>query len=60
MNHPRPNVAPGAPMQPGIGAPQGGFVPGNNYRMQQPGPMQDPLTYLERTTTNVGTPPMSR
>lgn len=25
---------PGAPMAPGAGAPQGGFVPGNNYRMQ--------------------------
>lgn len=48
---PRP-PHPGAPMQPGVGAPQGGFVPGNNYRMQKN--MHDPLAYLEKTTSNVG------
>ncbi|XP_040575837.2 mediator of RNA polymerase II transcription subunit 28 [Lepeophtheirus salmonis] len=46
-------VMPGAPLQPGLGAPQGGFVPGNNYRMQQQ-PHGGPLAYLERTTTNIG------
>ena len=57
----------GAPMQPGIGAPQGGFVPGNNYRGIPPPqhrmhgmmPSQDPLSYLEKTTSNAG-PPLSR
>jgi len=33
---PQVGVRPGAPLQPGIGAPQGGFVPGNNYRMINP------------------------
>ncbi len=62
-------LTPGAPMQPGIGAPQGGFVPGNTYqRMRMPPagmPMmassasstssgQDPLSYLEKTATSVG------
>ncbi len=37
---PRPAAAPGAPMMPGIGAPQGGFVPGNNYRMMMSQPQQ--------------------
>eukprot|EP00095_Tigriopus_kingsejongensis_P002923 maker-scaffold336_size202805-snap-gene-1.48 protein:Tk02923 transcript:maker-scaffold336_size202805-snap-gene-1.48-mRNA-1 annotation:"hypothetical protein TcasGA2_TC001173" len=54
-------TGPGAPIQPGVGAPQGGFVPGNNYRMQAPmGSNGDHLSYLEKTTTNVGGPPMSR
>eukprot|EP00096_Caligus_rogercresseyi_P014268 TRINITY_DN6766_c0_g2_i1.p1 TRINITY_DN6766_c0_g2~~TRINITY_DN6766_c0_g2_i1.p1 ORF type:complete len:188 (-),score=50.83 TRINITY_DN6766_c0_g2_i1:331-894(-) len=50
---PKHPVRPGAPLVPGIGAPQGGFVPGNNYRMQQQ-THGGPLAYLERTTTNIG------
>ena len=56
---------PGAPMQPGMGAPQGGFVPGNSYRMpvvggprggmmMMGGTGQDPLSYLEKSTGNAG------
>ena len=46
-------LQPGAPMQqPGPGAPPGGFVPGNNYRMNPP--PQSPLAYLEKTTSNLG------
>ncbi len=49
---------PGAPMQPGIGAPQGGFFPGNSYRIPGPGGRaiggQDPLSYLEKSTSNLG------
>ncbi|TRY68414.1 hypothetical protein TCAL_02190 [Tigriopus californicus] len=57
-----PPTGPGAPIQPGVGAPQGGFVPGNNYRMQAVpmGAHGDHLSYLEKTTTNVGAPSMSR
>lgn len=57
-----PPTGPGAPIQPGVGAPQGGFVPGNNYRMQAVpmGSHGDHLSYLEKTTTNVGGPGMSR
>ena len=40
-------AGPGAPMLPGAGAPQGGFVPGNNYRMQRP-PMHDPRSYMNK------------
>ena len=46
-------LQPGSPMQqPGPGAPPGGFVPGNNYRMNPP--PQSPLAYLEKTTSNLG------
>ncbi len=54
---------PGTLMQPGAGAPQGGFVPGNSYRMpvsagprgmMMMGAGHDPLSYLEKSTGNVG------
>ena len=41
-------AGPGAPMMPGAGAPQGGFVPGNNYRMQRPPHMHDPRSYMNK------------
>jgi len=59
-------VRPGAPLQPGVGAPQGGFMPGNNYRMINPnrGGMPphphapigagSPLAYLEKTASSIG------
>merc|ERR1712098_400565 len=59
-------VRPGAPLQPGVGAPQGGFMPGNNYRMVNPnrgGGMPphhppigagSPLAYLEKTASSIG------
>ena len=54
-------MQPGAPLQPGIGAPQGGFVPGNNYRNNlhqgAPGMMQGPLAYLEKTASSIGSTP---
>jgi len=61
-------MRPGAPLQPNVGAPQGGFMPrAHNYSMINPNPrgagmhphhhappVGAPLAYLEKTATSIG------